>query len=77
MRCGPLLESSSHIITASGTIRASAMCSFSVISLWRTVTDRFDAAAASAECSIIMIVPPDDQGHSSYWTLRDLIFYIA
>jgi hypothetical protein len=34
------------------------------------IADRFDAAAASAECSIIMTGPPDKCARSGFWILR-------
>ena len=38
---------------------------------------RFDAAAASAECSIIMIGPHDDAGHSSDWVSRGHLWLLT
>jgi uncharacterized protein (TIGR03435 family) len=64
-------ESSLLIITASGTIRASIMCSSSRTSVVLSAPDRFDAEAPSADCSIIMIGLSDEVEHSSFWILRE------
>jgi hypothetical protein len=65
--------SSLLIITASETIKASVICSSSPGSVALSAPDQFDAEAASAECSIIMIGQPGEVGHSSFWILRDLV----
>ena len=52
------------------TIRASAMCSFSPSPVLLIAQDRFDAAVAWAEYSIIMTVPHYKPGNCSFWILR-------
>jgi hypothetical protein len=57
---GSPLASSLLILTASETIKASVSCLFSRTLVARSAPDQFDAEAASPECSIVMIGPPDD-----------------
>lgn len=59
---GSPFGSSRPITVASETIRASVMCSFSLRSVLLIVLGRFDAAAVSEGCSIIMIGPHDEPG---------------